>query len=72
MLDLKCDNKEPHITWTIIFKVYGNPKRNFCGLCLKENLLIIEFPNQDILLNIRSDFVSKCRHKNKILITNVK
>ena len=47
--DLKRKNKEPHITWTIVYKVYGNPKWNFCRLCLKEKLLIIKFLNQDIL-----------------------
>ena len=49
--DLNRKNKGPHITWIIVCKVYDNPKRNFCRLCLKENLLIIKFPNQDILLN---------------------
>ena len=70
--DLKRNNKEPHITWTIVCKVYGTPKRNFCRSCLKEKLLIIKFPNQDILLNKRSEFISKCRHENKNLIMNVK
>ena len=32
--DLKRNNKEPQITWTIACKVYGTPKRNFCRLCL--------------------------------------
>ena len=63
MWDLRCNNKEPHITQNIICKVDGNPKRNFCKLCLKEKLLIIKFPNQDILLNKRSELISKCRHK---------
>ena len=53
-------------------KVYGNPKNNFCRLCLKEKLLIIKFPNQNILLNKRSEFISKCRHENKLLIVNMK
>ena len=70
--DLKRNNKEPHITWTIVCKVYGTPKRNFCRLCLKEKLLIIKFPNQDILLNKRSELISKCRQENKNLIMNVK
>ena len=47
--DLKR-NKEPHITWTIVCKVYGNLKQNFSRLCLKEKLLIIKFLNQDVLL----------------------
>ena len=59
----KRDNKEPRITWTIVCKVYCNPKWNFCRLYLKEKLVIIKFPNQDILLNKRSELISKCRHK---------
>ena len=59
MWDLKRNNKEPHITWIIVYKVYGNPKRNFFRLCIKEKLLlIILFPNQDILLNKRSEFIN--------------
>ena len=53
-------------------KVYGNPKWNFWRLCLNEKLLIIKFPNQDILLSKRSGFISKCRHENKNLIMNLK
>ena len=48
--DLKQNNKESHITWTIICKVNGTPKWNFCRLCLKK-LLIIKSSNQGILLN---------------------
>ena len=70
--DLKHNNKEAHMTWTVVCKVNGNPKQNFCRLCLKEKLLIIKFPNQDILLNKRSEFIRKCRHENKNLIMNVK
>ena len=68
----KRDNKEPRITWTIVCKVYCNPKWNFCRLYLKEKLVIIKFPNQDILLNKRSELISKCRQENKNLIMNVK
>ena len=59
--DLKRNNKEAHITWRTVCKAHGNLKRNFCRLCLKEKLLIMKFPNQDILLNKRSEFISKCR-----------
>ena len=69
--DLKCDKKEPHITWTIVCKVYVTSKQNFCRLCLNK-LLIIKFSNQDILLNKPSEFINKCRQKNKKLIMNVK
>ena len=43
MWDLKHNSKEPHITWTIVCKVYGNSKQHFFRLCLKEKLLIISF-----------------------------
>ena len=59
--DLNRKNKRPHVTCTIVSKVYDNPKQNFC-----------RFPNQDILLNNRSEFNSKCRHEIKNLIMNVK
>ena len=70
--DLKRISKEPRVTWTIVCKVYGNTKRNFCRLYLKDRLLIIKFPNQDILLNKCFQFISKCRHENKNLIINAK
>ena len=59
MWELRRNNKEPDIKWTIVSKVYRNHKQNFCRLSLKEKLLIIEFPNQDILLNKCSEFISK-------------
>ena len=70
--ELKRNNKVPIITWKIAGKVCGNLKHNFCRLCLIEKLLIIKFSNQDILLNKRSEFISKCRHENKLLIVNMK
>ena len=70
--DLEPNNKVPIITWKIARRVYGNPKHNFCRLCLIEKLLIIKFPNQHILLNKCSECISKCRHENKLLIVNMK
>ena len=70
--DLNRKNKRPHVTCTIVSRVYDNPKQNCCRLCLKDNLLIIKFPNQDILLNNRSEFNSKCRREIKNLIMNVR
>ena len=70
--ELKQNKKVPTIKMKIARKVYGNPKRSFCRSCLKGKLLIIKFSNQDILLNKRSVFISKCRHENKLLIVNMK
>ena len=41
-------------------------------LCLYEKLLIATYPNQEELLNKRSELVSKCRHENKFLLKNFK
>ena len=54
-MQLNCPVKIT-ITWKIARNVYGNPKHNFCRLCLIEKLLIIKFPNQDILLSKRSEY----------------
>ena len=53
-------------------KVYENPKNDFWRLCLIKKLLIIKFPNRDILLNKPSEFIRKCRHEDKLLIVNMK
>ena len=70
--ELKRNNKAPLITWKIVRKVYGNPKHNFCKLCLLKKLSVTKFPNQDILLCKRSEFNSKCRRENKLFIVNMK
>ena len=69
--ELKRNNKVPIITCKIARKV-RNHKHNFCRLSLIEKLLITKFPNQDILINKRSEFISKCTHENKLRIVNMK
>ena len=70
--ELKRNNKDAIITWNIARKVYGNRKSNLCRLCLIKKFLMIKFPNQDTLLNKRSQFISKFRHENKLFIVNMK
>ena len=41
-------------------------------LCLFEKILIATYPNQEELLNQRSELVSKCQHENKFLLKNFK
>ena len=36
-----------------------------------EKLIIVKSLDDDILLNKRTEFISKCRHNNKLLIKNV-
>ena len=56
---------KPRITWSIVCKLFAytsGVKR--CNLCLAEKLAILQ-ADQRTLLNKRSEFVSKCRHRNK-------
>ena len=59
----------PEISWKIVKSApaYTNtPKR--CVLCLEEKMAIITYPDQEKLLNKRSDLISKCCHENKFLL----
>ena len=42
-----------------------------CDLCLTEKLKIMR-EDPELLLDKRSELVSKCRHKNKFIIVNIK
>ena len=63
-------NITPTLKWYIVKSVssYSNITKS-CTLCLHEILI---YPNQDELLNKRSELVSKCRHINKYLLSNYK
>ena len=67
----KHGNPEPTIKWslvdTAIPDVNGSKK---CNLCLTERYHIITSPL--LLLNKRSELMSKCRHENKFYLTNYK
>ena len=64
-----------HITYTdMVYRrvpSYSNITKS-CMLCLHEKFEILTYPNQDELLNKRSELVSKCRHINKYLLSNYK
>ena len=60
------------IKWNIA--AYASPyKRGSrrCDLCLTEKLKIMR-EDPALLLNKRSELVSKCRHKNKFIVVNIK
>ena len=44
---------------------YSNTKINYCKLCLLEKLYIIDFIDDNRLLNKRNEFISGCKHQNK-------
>ena len=64
--ELKKENKIPFIKWRILKKVYA--RFHYCKLCLMEKLYINNSIEVERLLNKKSEFVSKCRHQNKLLI----
>ena len=43
-----------------------------CMLCLYERYEILSYPDQKELLNKTSKIVSKCRHVDKVLLSNYK
>ena len=59
----------PEISWKIIKSApaYTNISKR-CVLCLEEKMAIITYPDQEKLLNKRSEVVSKCHHENKFLL----
>ena len=68
--DLKDkDQDTPEISWKIkeSAPAYNNNSKR-CILCLEEKMAIITFPEQQKLLNKRSQLISKCRHENKFLL----
>ena len=68
---LKRNKKIPSIEWKIVRKVFSDAKSNYCLLCLKEKYFIINYPHEEILLNKRSELISKCRHENKNMLANI-
>ena len=55
----KRNKKIPGIEWKIVRKVFCDAKSNYCLLYLKKKY------QDEILLNKRSELISKCRHENK-------
>ena len=64
-------NEIPSLKWSIHKRIssYSNLSKR-CLLCLHEKLEILNYPNQDQLLNKCSRLISKCRHGNKFQLNN--
>ena len=60
------------INWKILCHVKGMTKRGYCSLCLTEKLWLLHYFDDMPLLNKKSEFISKCRHETKLLISSVK
>lgn len=67
------DKRLPHsVKWSIAAKTspYKCGSRR-CDLCITEKSIIVR-ADPDTLLNKRSELVSKCRHRNKFVLKNIR
>ena len=51
--------------------MFCEAKSNYCLLCLKGKCFIVNYPHKDILLNKRSELISKCRHEYENMLANI-
>ena len=70
--DLKETGINPIVKWSIVQKSCCNTKINYCKVCLLEKLYIIDFIDDNWLLNKRNEFIGGCKHQNKLMLKNVK
>ena len=56
------------IRWSVVEKVYGRTNINFCPLYLAEKVHLIEYFNENRLLNKMNEFISGCRHQAELLL----
>ena len=71
--DLRDSNTSYEIKWRVIKKANvskGNPSR--CNLCMSEKLWILTAHDVSLLINKKSELITKCRHENKFFATNQK
>ena len=69
---LKEENADYNLLWNI--EAYASPYKcgtRQCDLCLTEKMIIARSDPKK-LLNKRTELVSKCRHRNKFLLSNIK
>ena len=69
---LKNNNFNYSIKWSIALIVYGHANPLSCKLCLMEKYWITKYFDDPNLLNKKSELINKCRHQNKTLLRNVK
>ena len=69
---LKNENKTPIINWKIMKTIYSKATSEFRKLCLMEKLYILNALRDERCLNKRTEFISKWRHQNNVLLKNVR
>ena len=67
------DKEIPYnINWSIIEKLQKRKIGDkYCALCVAEKRHIL-FANSETNINKRNEFVSKCRHQNKLMLASIK
>ena len=71
MWKLKDENITASIKWNIMSIAHGIPNSGVCKLCLTEKFWLLKNFNDEHLLNKKSEFISTCRHENKLLVKSV-
>ena len=66
--ELKDNQITYRINWNILKRIHGKLNSRNCQLCLCEKYFIINSLDDKNLLNKRNEFITKCRHQNKIFI----
>ena len=65
---VKDSGKTYSLKWDIYKKVRGRKVGGACKLCMTEKLAILDYPEQDRLLN--SNHMEKCVHERKFMLAN--
>ena len=68
---LKANRTDYHLKWSV--KSYAPGYKcgtRRCDLCLTEKM-IIALADSKVLLNKRTELISKCRHRNKFILNKV-
>ena len=66
------EEKDFTISWALAARAKSySPTSDSCRLCLKEKSMMILKPEW-ALLNSRDEFFNHCRHKSKLLLSNIK
>ena len=53
-------------------RIKSKVSSNYCKLCLTEKFYIIQYPDDNILFNRKSELLSKSRHQKILLLNNLK
>ena len=71
MWKLKDEKIIAIVKWNITSVVHETPKGGICKFCLTEKFWLLKDFNDEHLLNKKLEFISKCRHENKLLVKSV-